>query len=1049
MRYIRSIIIILLTLFCGISCERQVKFETNPGNLQVSQGDVYGTVDLPEGSNLKSDNLSVFTLDNGEEAPVHQGSFKIPNTDISHYRLLPVFDTENKIVLFGVQLPGHGTVKINAVSTASAILMINPLVTSLDDLSKTKLMGAYQRHPAFDKLVEKVESIISQGHGIFEVIDKELIDIVESINTFPEIKEDNPNVRKSAELGLIRDDNKIDIAILSPNEISIYNRGSGLPHHAGLYHESKPQENRLESANLGLLRFENTSIGDLFHDVGVLIDRFSDCFDYFGTREVPSDCNTFYTVKERPTINHRFDLTGNYKLKISNPWGNSEGTERFNARLDALYYFTLDILSLVNKSFAQKAVNSPCFKNTAFKMASHGFAQTYMGTTAISVSESLYENFKTLVDDLGECLFVEASDIKKLETVKQFTKFMDYFSKVGAGNNLLLMTWATMYDKSEYEICLQYVDGELKICEASIITNEATDITKTNATLSGTIQSFGGNNIVKFGFLAGDDPTSLRAVEGLYKNIQDIPGGISMPYHYTMKYDFSGEGKRYFQAFIQAHDGELIKGEIREFIPGEDSTAGENSMEYVPMAVSTGDPHLTTMDRFKYSFMAAGEFIGLKSTSDRFEIQARQEPFGDHVSLNTAVAIHTGSDEVCVLLDEVYLNKKAMGLYFTDVALNDGGNISNSGNKITVRTPNNDQVEVRLFSESLDYSILLNPNRKGKVKGILGNYDGNPANDLITQTGQSVPNTFSGLYPGFADSWRISQVSSLFVYKSGKNTNSYTDRSFPKAPFTLTNNQRENARRICVNAGVSDPVILENCITDVALTGDNSFADRNYWGQQTGSVYSAFSITDFINTPIAFYNFPDLGPVHDIMVTNSAWVFKRERYSLEQHMSMLNGVDISNGFDIELNISMDAVSRGFSLVIYQKEFSHARYNDLATPRLHFDFDYEDRIGTVAFQPYLNFGVEGYFNSWRREDIRIDSQDIYDGNPRILKISEKRTADGRWRLNIFYQNSEIPIFSEIYDKSISQELDSNVGYLEFSNRSYDTEIKVSNIVFKSN
>ena len=42
---------------------------------------------------------------------------------------------------------------------------------------------------------------------------------------------------------------------------------------------------------------------------------------------------------------------------------------------------------------------------------------------------------------------------------------------------------------------------------------------------------------------------------------------------------------------------------------------------------SNGDPHLRTVNRYKYDFQAAGEFVLLKSSDSSTEIQARQEPY--------------------------------------------------------------------------------------------------------------------------------------------------------------------------------------------------------------------------------------------------------------------------------------------------------------------------------------------------------------------------------------------------------------------------------------
>jgi hypothetical protein len=99
----------------------------------------------------------------------------------------------------------------------------------------------------------------------------------------------------------------------------------------------------------------------------------------------------------------------------------------------------------------------------------------------------------------------------------------------------------------------------------------------------------------------------------------------------------------------------------------------------------------------------------------------------------------------------------------------------------------------------------------------------------VTRDGKPVsqPPQFDQLHRTFGDSWRISQAESLFDYASGENTEKFTDRSFPERERTvndLTENQREQGRAACRLAGVTDPALLDQCILDVAITGQPSFA---------------------------------------------------------------------------------------------------------------------------------------------------------------------------------------------------------------------------------
>ncbi len=269
-----------------------------------------------------------------------------------------------------------------------------------------------------------------------------------------------------------------------------------------------------------------------------------------------------------------------------------------------------------------------------------------------------------------------------------------------------------------------------------------------------------------------------------------------------------------------------------------------------PNAHSTGDPRLTTPDGLNYSFQGHGEFIATKSTTDNFEVQVRQEDVNKNgkATLNTAVAVQTASDAVCVTVkpDRLFINNQAQNLTtFTTLALKDGASVTkakiNNYDVIDVKVKNGDIVRVRFHgSYLLDYSLFLQDNRKTKLIGILGDFDGDKNNDVTIRNGENIMKDgtlpFGKLYPTFADSWRITQANSLFYYDAGKNTDSYTDKNFPRTPETITADQRTKAEGICRAAGVTTEPFLSNCILDVAITDDPTLASSSLWGQSINTL---------------------------------------------------------------------------------------------------------------------------------------------------------------------------------------------------------------------
>ena len=61
---------------------------------------------------------------------------------------------------------------------------------------------------------------------------------------------------------------------------------------------------------------------------------------------------------------------------------------------------------------------------------------------------------------------------------------------------------------------------------------------------------------------------------------------------------------------------------------------------------SNGDPHLRTIDGSRYDLQAAGEYVLLRAPDGSVEIQSRQEPRGESVTINSAVAARVNGHRV-------------------------------------------------------------------------------------------------------------------------------------------------------------------------------------------------------------------------------------------------------------------------------------------------------------------------------------------------------------------------------------------------------------------
>lgn len=254
-----------------------------------------------------------------------------------------------------------------------------------------------------------------------------------------------------------------------------------------------------------------------------------------------------------------------------------------------------------------------------------------------------------------------------------------------------------------------------------------------------------------------------------------------------------------------------------------------------------GDPHLTTHDGYAYDFMGHGEFTAVQSTTDKMLIQVRQEPPSateKRATINTGIAVRFDKDVVNVFSNpfKLMINGEAQTDAFTSKRLSDNTLVTKNAEEIRIFSTTKDEVIIR-FKNRIDYLVYLNGERKSKLKGLLGNFDGNRNNDLTFADGKILTDkSFKGLYPIFADAWRIKQAESIFTYESGKNTMSFTDAKFPYQEFTFSLSAQQQGESKCRQAGINREPYLSQCVYDVSLTGDISYAESAKWSQSLATM---------------------------------------------------------------------------------------------------------------------------------------------------------------------------------------------------------------------
>ncbi len=307
-----------------------------------------------------------------------------------------------------------------------------------------------------------------------------------------------------------------------------------------------------------------------------------------------------------------------------------------------------------------------------------------------------------------------------------------------------------------------------------------------------------------------------------------------------------------------------------------------------------GDPHITTVDGVNYDFQSAGEFTLLRG--DELEIQTRQAPVATNpppawanpytgitscVSIYTAIATRVGKHRVTYQQDYSSKDPEHAGMILrvdgkrttlgpeglclgsdpaSAYAFSCGRIVKSAvGNGIEITYPNKTQLIVTStwWAGQNRWYLNVAVSNTAATEGIIGLIAPDswlpalPDGSSVGPKPEALHDRYVALNETFANAWRVKhkdtktgQSTSLFDYKDGENTATFTRHEWPRENPTSCAIEEERAAQTSTARGATTPADATtpdvakascskiedkerkaNCEFDVMATGHTGFAD--------------------------------------------------------------------------------------------------------------------------------------------------------------------------------------------------------------------------------
>ena len=251
-----------------------------------------------------------------------------------------------------------------------------------------------------------------------------------------------------------------------------------------------------------------------------------------------------------------------------------------------------------------------------------------------------------------------------------------------------------------------------------------------------------------------------------------------------------------------------------------------------------GDPHLISHDGLGFDFQGAGDYAYVESAD--LIVQARQFRLSRDAAVSRLKAFAIRFDDRTIVINDpidASLIGSEPGLLDVvtvdgiDMPIGLGGWIDlDTHGSFIMRFHSHTYVMIQgklrmlISDDGNTFELLLDTEWQGKVTGMLGNFDGDPSNDLVTESGTNFNIADSDtLYGAFLDGWLRQGEESLFNSAFDPAT---SGEFKPSVLLSLSDTDlsiRETAAQRCKDAGVSQGFALHGCIYDMVFDEDEKW----------------------------------------------------------------------------------------------------------------------------------------------------------------------------------------------------------------------------------